>query len=120
MPTTRRFAGSAMPDFLYWPASGSVFNRLTEEKETDGDETVFDERYVWDGSNLLEVLDGSNNVTERYLNGPAVDQVLATEMVGGDNPGVNWLLQDAQQSVRTSCAQRRATRAWSVRRPLTT
>ena len=83
-----------------FPAPFDALNRLTEEKEIDGDETVFDERYVWDGSNLLEVLDGSNNVTERELNGAAVDQVLATEMVGGDNPGVNWLLQDAQQSVR--------------------
>ena len=92
-----------------------AFNRLTEEKETDGDETVFDERYVWDGSNLLEVLDGSNNVTERYLNGAAVDQVLATEMVGGDNPGVNWLLQDAQQSVPTWCGRRCPAAAWEWR-----
>ncbi len=34
------------------------------------------------------------------LNGPAVDQVLATEMVGGSNPGVNWLMADAQETVR--------------------
>ena len=50
-----------------FPAPFDALNRLTEEKEIDGDETVFDERCVWDGSNLLEVLDGSNNVTERDL-----------------------------------------------------
>ncbi len=78
--------------------SYDAFNRLTQENETAGGS--LDERYVWDGGNLLEVLDSSNGVTERYLNAAAVDQVLATEMVGGDNPGVNWLLADAQGSVR--------------------
>jgi hypothetical protein len=37
---------------------------------------------------------------ERYLNGPAADQVLAVEQVGGENSGVNWLLADAQGTVR--------------------
>ena len=32
---------------------------------------------IYDGSQLLEVLDASDNVLERYLNGPAVDQVFA-------------------------------------------
>ncbi len=59
-----------------------------------------DERYIWDGGSLLEVLNSSDSVTERELNGPAVDQVLAVEMVGGSNPGVNWLLTDARETVR--------------------
>ena len=61
---------------------------------------TIDERYVWDGESLLAVLDSDDNVTERELNGPNVNQVFATEMVGGDNGGTNWLLADAQGSIR--------------------
>ncbi len=83
------------------------------DRETEEDETVggsLDERFVWDGSSPLEVLDSGDNVVERYLNGPAVDQVLAVEEVssplvsgegiGGTNPGVNWQLANAQGTVR--------------------
>ena len=71
---------------------------MTEEKQTAGGSV--DDRYIWDGGSLLEVLNSSDSVTERELNGPAVDQVLTVEMVGGSSPGVNWLLGDGQQSVR--------------------
>lgn len=35
------------------------------------------EFYVYDGGNLLLVLDGSENVKNRYLSGPNQNQVLA-------------------------------------------
>jgi hypothetical protein len=75
-----------------------ISNRMVDEKEIVGGS--LDERYLYDGNNLLEVLDSSDDVVERYLNGPAVDQVLAVEQVGGENSGVNWLLADAQGTVR--------------------
>ena len=84
----------ATPD-LEISYSYDIFNRLTEESG-DG----IDDRYIWDGGNVLEILNSSDNPTERFLDGPAVDQVLAVEEVGGDNPGVNWLLADAQGTVR--------------------
>ncbi len=46
------------------------------------------------------MLNGSDGVTQRFLNGPAVDQVLAAEQVGGSYAGTNWLLADAQGTVR--------------------
>ncbi len=98
MPRARRSRTS--PARKYAVLRYDAFDRHVDEQETSDGDVIFDQRTVYDGSNLLEVLDGSNNVTERYLNGPAVNQVLAVEEVGGDNPGVNWLLQDAQQSVR--------------------
>ena len=76
-----------------------ALDRLVEEKDFASGGTI-DERYVWDGESLLAVLDSDDNVTERELNGPNVNQVFATEMVGGENPGVNWELTDAQQSTR--------------------
>ena len=89
-----------------------AFDRHVDEQETSDGDAIFDQRTVYDGSNLLEVLDGSNNVTERYLNGPAVNQVLAVEMVGGDNPGVNWLLAGrAAVGAATWCGRRRETPA---------
>ncbi len=94
---------SASPDMAL-ARNYDVFDRLTEEAQTAGGS--LDERYIWDGGSLLDVLDSGDNTSERYLNGPAVDQVLATEQVGGtgDSGGsagpVNWLLADAQQSVR--------------------
>ena len=76
-----------------------ALDRLVEEKDVASGGTI-DERYVWDGESLLAVLDSDDNVTERELNGPNVNQVFATEMAGGENPGVNWELTDAQQSTR--------------------
>jgi hypothetical protein len=89
------YGGTADLDIAY---NYDAFNRMTEESDSAG--SGLDERYVWDGGDLLAVLDSSGDVTERYLNGPAVDQVLAAEQVGGGNAGVNWLLTDGQQSVR--------------------
>lgn len=45
-------------------------------KDGSGNVTL-SEFYVYDGSNLLLVLDGSGNVKQRYLSGPNENQVLA-------------------------------------------
>ena len=63
------------------------------------------ENYVYDGQNLALVLNGSGQVTERELYGPAVDQVLATEAVPpGSAPQaagtVSWYFTDNQGTVR--------------------
>ena len=63
------------------------------------------ENYVYDGQNMALALNGSGQVVERELYGPAVDQVLATEEVttgsGLQSAGtVNWLLTDNQGTVR--------------------
>ena len=53
--------------------------------------------FVFDGSNMVLVLDNSGAVTERVLWGPAVDQVLAEENSSGV---VTWALSDNQNTVR--------------------
>ncbi len=85
------------------PDTKAVYEYDAYDRQVDEDQTAggsLDERFIWDGSSLLMTLDGSNHVSQRYLNGPAVDQVFAEEYEGGSNPGVNWLLADGQGSVR--------------------
>ncbi len=74
-----------------------AFDRQVDEDDAAGS---FDQRTIWDGTSALETLNGSDGVTQRFLNGPAVDQVLAAEQVGGSYAGTNWLLADAQGTVR--------------------
>ena len=70
------------------------------DRQVDESSGSFDQRTIWDGRSALETLNGSDGVTQRFLNGPAVDQVLAAEQVGGSYAGTNWLLADAQGTVR--------------------
>jgi RHS repeat-associated protein len=60
--------------------------------ETSGGATQY---FIYDGQSVVLVFNGSGTLIQRQL-----DQVLAVEEVGGENPGVNWLLADAQGSVR--------------------
>jgi RHS repeat-associated protein len=62
-------------------------------KQIDG---VTTERYVYDGSNIALVFDGTGTQTHRYLYGVGVDQVLADERGGT----VVWALSDNQGTVR--------------------
>lgn len=55
-----------------------------------------DERYVYDGSELLLTLDASGQVKQSYFNGIGVNDVLAEE-TGGT---VRWVLADHENSVR--------------------
>ncbi len=74
-----------------------AFNRQVDEDDAAGG---LGQRTIWDGTSALETLNGSDGVTQRFLNGPAVDQVLAAEQVGGSYAGTNWLLADVQGTVR--------------------
>jgi RHS repeat-associated protein len=97
--------------------SYDVFDRrVGKDVDDDGDQDVDrGERYVYDGrflpspaagrgaggegacENIVLQFDGDDNVTHRYLFGPAVDQVLADEDASGD---VLWSLTDHQGTVR--------------------
>ena len=65
-------------------------------------------RYVFDGTSMVLAFDGDGNLTDRYLSGPAVDQVLADEhfsLSGTDqlpsSAGTTlWALSDNQGTVR--------------------
>ena len=64
-------------------------------------------RYVFDGTNMVLAFDGNGNLTDRYLSGPAVDQVLADENYSPaaslPTMGIGttlWALGDNQNSVR--------------------
>ena len=66
------------------------------------------QHYVFDGKNMVLAFDVNDNLTDRYLWGPAVDQVLADENYSNPtsaNPtsiGNNtlWALGDNQNTVR--------------------
>ena len=46
-----------------------AFDRQVDESGTEGDAS-FDQRTIWDGGNPLGTLDGSDDVTQRFLDGP--------------------------------------------------
>jgi RHS repeat-associated protein len=73
--------------------------RITKEIDADGAggggvETI---QYVYDGDAIVFAFDGSDALTNRYLQGPMVDQILASEDDTGD---VLWALTDNLGSVR--------------------
>jgi RHS repeat-associated protein len=60
-------------------------------------------RFVYDGNNVVLAFDGSGQMTDRFLYGPASDQLLADERVQrplGSSDRVLWPLVDHQGSVR--------------------
>ena len=87
-------SGSGGPaTYLY-----DAFGRMVSQTENGATQN-----FIYDGENIALVLNGSGQVIERELNGPAVDQVLATETVapGSGSAGtVNWFLTDNQGTVR--------------------
>ena len=73
--------------------------RIGKHVDTDGNGTIdSSENYVYDGSDIVLVFDGSNNLTNRVLHGPLVDQVFAIEDSSSNN--VLWALTDNQGTVR--------------------
>jgi RHS repeat-associated protein len=91
-----------------------VFNNLIGRQQTtyqsDGitPATSTTQRNVFDGTNMVLTFDGQGNLTDRYLWGPMVDQVLADEQFtpSGTNQlpssagNTLWSLGDNQNSVR--------------------
>ena len=76
--------------------SYDAFNHLIARKVTSGGTT--DQRYfVYDGDQMVLVLDPTGAVTNRYLWGAAVDEILADEQVGGE---LLWTLTDNLGTVR--------------------
>ena len=73
--------------------------RIAKEVDPDGDgvATASVERFVYDGDHIALTFDGDGNLTNRYLHGPIVDQVLADENGQGE---VLWALTDNQGTVR--------------------
>jgi YD repeat-containing protein len=52
------------------------------------------------GDDVIAKLDGSGNLTNRYLHGAMVDQVLADQVISGGNFTTQWLLGDHQGTIR--------------------
>jgi RHS repeat-associated protein len=91
-----------------------VFNNLIGRQQTtypsDGPATTVTQRNVFDGTNMVLTFDGSGNLTDRYLWGPMVDQVLADEQFQPSGSGQDqlptapgntlWALGDNQNTVR--------------------
>jgi RHS repeat-associated protein len=63
---------------------------------------VLQREFVYDGNQIVLAFSGSGSVTDRYLYGPAVDQVLADEQVSSPSvAGTSvWTLTDNQNTVR--------------------
>ena len=94
-----------------------AFNRWTGETVTNGAGAVVSQReFAYDGNEIVLSFDGTGSLTNRYLWGPAVDQLLAQEQAlpstsGGGAGGeggssllqagtVDWALTDNQGTVR--------------------
>jgi RHS repeat-associated protein len=65
-----------------------------------GPGVAFERWFVYDGDHIALEWDGDSTVTTRYVHGPQIDQILASEHVGGLYPNV-WTLTDHLGSVRS-------------------
>ncbi|PQO43512.1 RHS repeat-associated core domain-containing protein [Blastopirellula marina] len=73
-------------------------NLISREVDSNGNGTVDASSYfVYDGNQILLVVDDAGDVEHRMLWGPQVDQLLADENGAGD---VLWALTDQQNTVR--------------------
>ena len=79
-----------------------VFGRMVTRTATvtndDLSQTTTTQNFIYDGQNIVLILDGDGNVIERELTGAAPDQVFASEDASTDV--VNWYLTDNQGTVR--------------------
>ena len=80
--------------------SYNVFNQMISRTVGGNTAAPTEQFYVYDGQNLLLVLNAQGVVQERYFNGSAVDQVLACEITSGASAGVEWMLADYEGSIR--------------------
>jgi RHS repeat-associated protein len=76
-----------------------LFNRRISKRVDDDGDTNSDwaQRFVYDGDSIVLVFDDTGSLTNRYLHGPAVDQILADEDSLGE---VLWPLADNLGTVR--------------------
>ncbi len=108
-------------DILY---DYDLFNRLVRVTlhTTDNGPLTTDTFHIYDGErwergnagdHLALVFDGNGDLTNRYLHGPAVDQILADEQLDSlTTPGdVHWPLSDNLGTVRDLAAYDDATGA---------
>jgi RHS repeat-associated protein len=75
-----------------------VYDRLIRKQvDDDGDSTIDRTQvFVYDGSEVVLVLDEAGSFTNRYIHGPAVDQVFMEESIGE----ILWGLADNQGTIR--------------------
>jgi RHS repeat-associated protein len=76
-----------------------VYNhRIAKLVDLDGEGALptTTERYVYEDDDIALVFDGEGILTDRYLNAPGIDQVLAEE----SDSGTVWALTDLQGSIR--------------------
>ncbi len=109
MTVTEKYEGQTSQVIAY---TYDVFNNLigrTDTTYSDGTPTgSTTQRYVYDGANVVLAFDGNGNLTDRYLWGPGVNQLLADEhfSLSGSNQlpsaaGTTlWALGDNQNTVR--------------------
>lgn len=87
-------------DYTYDSSDRRIGKEVTVYGATPSD--TF-ERYTYDGSAMVLVMDGSGAVTHRILQGPNPDQELADEDASKsstDPTAVTWLLGDNQGSIK--------------------
>lgn len=80
-----------------------AFDRRVEKRVDLNADSIWEsyERFVYDGQHIALVFDEAGSLTNRYLHGPATDQILANEqVVNGITDEVLWALTDHLGSVR--------------------
>jgi YD repeat-containing protein len=75
-------------------------NRIEKDVWTQASNSTTTTRMAYDGGNVWADLDGSNNLTARYLRGDQIDQIIARMVVSGSNVGQAIYMTDRLGSVR--------------------
>ena len=119
--TFKDSAGSTLKAITYTYDPGD--RRIARWFDSDGDGFVDNEqRFVFDQGvkngldDCLLVFDGTGNMMERYLHGPAIDQPLAVEDGSGD---VLWMLADPLGTVHDLAKRNAGTGTTSIVNHLT-
>jgi RHS repeat-associated protein len=81
-------------DYTYDALDRRIAKRINANGAAAGG--VSTERYIYDGEHIALVFDGNNTLKQRYLYGPAIDQVLAEDT----GTQTRWMLADHQGSIR--------------------
>ncbi len=104
----KNVGGTVLMDAQY---TYDVFDRrIAKTVDADGAGPVAPatDRFVYDGPHIALQFDGTGQRTHRYLQGPAIDQILADENATGE---VLWPLSDHLGTVRIWLTQ---PRRWST------
>jgi len=98
-------AATKVVEYVYDHQDRWVAKLVDSDGDGGGQTLAVTDQYVYDGNQIVYVFDGDDEITNRHVWGPVVDQILADEQVHWDasdyvTDDVLWTLTDHLNTVR--------------------